>query len=160
MYLKGNFALKKIYAFCLIICSFFIFTACSKSKNNTGVSIGESEINRLENVSMKTEKESYPKHVIEIDIIIENNTDYELNFGEVFYVQVFKDNKWDTISFAKDKDGFIEIANIIPPHDKAKSKVDLSRLDYTIVKGKYRIIKEINNPNSGSSKLSAEFMIE
>lgn len=135
-----------------------ILTSCSTSNLITS-NINESKINAIIDISMHSEKEEYPQSVEEILLIIENNTNGEVTFGEYFTAQIFKDSLWKTIPFTTKGDEFIEISNVISHNSSVNHKINLKRLDYKIQTGKYRIIIKLYKNTGEEELVAAEFTV-
>ena len=86
-----------------------------------------------------------------VKYVIENNTKEDIIYGAEYKLQKYIDGQWNQYNVMID---FIEIAYIVKPNEKYEDEIVLATIFGELDKGKYRIIKKIND-----YKMSAEFEI-
>lgn|GEM_PF-1003514 len=116
--------------------------------------IGDSAVSDASGVTVYTQSGSYPSDTKEIDLYIYNHTGGEIAFGIDWELEVKQGDSWYMIPF-KDGVEWIELAQTVADSETGKITVDLSKLDYSLATGKYRVIKNING-----SYYTAEFTVD
>lgn len=73
---------------------------------------------------------------------IYNRTDEEIYYGVDYEIEVYQDGGWQ--SFDVDA-AWIEIAVVLPANDNNEEAIDWTNIYGKLPKGKYRLIKTVNN---------------
>lgn len=97
--------------------------------------------NHLEGVSMRVL--DHTDHSLTLEFT--NDTENELTYGEYYLLEAFNEENaaWESVAIKNDV-GFIDIAYIIESNGISRNSVDLATIYGNLLKGKYRIVKEIN----------------
>lgn len=77
-------------------------------------------------------------------LIIKNNSDKEIHFGEGFTIEKFNNKKWLKLKTREDT-FFNLIDNIVEKKSTAEQQISWDWIYGTLKPGKYRLVKEINN---------------
>lgn len=100
-------------------------------------------------VTLSLLQESYPVGVQKITLVIDNQSDEEICYGEHFSCQRFVDGTWQDVPF-KDRTGFHDMAYGLQADSVWTLGLDIGLLDQTLEEGLYRLIgQEIDYRDSG-----------
>ncbi len=92
-----------------------------------------------EDITMKTEKNTYELGTKEIKVDITNNSKKEVYYGLEYGIEKFENNKWVKVPF-KEEQLFIQIAYLLGPEETKSQIISLSNLQ-ELTAGKYRVVK-------------------
>ncbi|MBR5779246.1 MAG: serpin family protein [Clostridia bacterium] len=144
--------MKKLLA--MLLCAVMLLTACQTATENQS----ESQIldeSRPENDNKKADMQiSYATAVsikslaiteangkVTLDVLWKNDTDYEVIYGEMFWVERNVDGKWVSCDDGEEN-AFIEIARVLVPRSEHTKKYNVSNY-YDVTKlGDYRLMTE------------------
>lgn len=105
----------------------------------------------------KCQDENYTTSTNEIALTIENIGSANIEFGSTCIVEKFEDGAWYVIPFV-DNIGFDMILNVLQPQKNREIKFNVEVLDYKLIQGKYRVVKEFTSEGN-SMVAAAEFNI-
>lgn len=131
--------MKKIYIFSIAI---IILILCGCSINRLNVSDLEPSniVVDYDNIKATVQEGIIKSSKENINLVLENKTEYEYSYGVDFELEVELDNKWYKIPFDK-KPEFIEIAVILKGNGESNEEIELSKYFSNLPDGKYRIVK-------------------
>lgn len=131
--------MKKIYIFSIAI---LILTLCGCSINSLNVSDLEPSniVVDYDNIKATVQEGTIKSSKENINLVLENKTEYEYSYGVDFELEIELDNKWYKIPF-DEKPEFIEIALILKGNDESNEEIELSKYFSNLPDGKYRIVK-------------------
>lgn len=111
-----------------------------------------SMLNVNKNITMRTERGSYPAGVKTLNVIIANSTDETVDYGAPYLIEKEHDDGW----YRADMEdiAWIMIAYILAPGETQTHEISFEILDDPLDPGEYRIIKTI-----GGQLYSAHFSI-
>lgn len=110
------------------------------------------QINQNTLISMKMEYDSYPYGTEKANILISNNTDSELGFGDIEIYEKLVDGAWHTIY----QDYFSgDVLYIVKGNSTLSYEIIMPLYIMDLEAGTYRIIKKL-----GDEYFSAEFSVE
>jgi hypothetical protein len=138
---------------CLTACSDKIVNVKELKPSAHGELLSEMQI-----AEMKLEKQSYDKKPEELKLRIKNVGDSILTFGVGYRIEINKDNSWYEVPF-KDNIGFTLQAVNLKPSERYEQTIGFEILDFEMVPGKYRVLKEVN-AGEKQLTLSAAFEIK
>lgn len=96
-----------------------------------------------------------------ISIIITNNNENDLSYGEEFKIQKNINGKWKDLDYASDKLYWNTIALITNGKSQTSKKLDIEHYYGKLDNGTYRVVKSVFNGNGGEVEIySDEFEIE
>lgn len=103
-------------------------------------------INPDSNIIVSTDKKAYPVGTASVLMNIENRTDERIGYGTDYQIEIFHDGNWYQVPY-RDDVFFTLIYKYLGPHRKDRTDVSVSTdaLKFSLQKGRYRIVKEINN---------------
>ena len=135
----------------------FLFCCCNKTTKQENFF---NEV-KLENISGKSpvifncdtakvgvyieiEKQEIPISVDTLEVVIINNTDNTIEFGDVYFIEKYDGDKWDRITLDKDTLGNIIIYNLVGyslnPNTFVRRTYNLIKCAYSYREGEYRIV--------------------
>ncbi len=144
--------MKKILA--MLLCAVMLLTACQTATENQS----ESQIldeSQPENDNKKADMQiSYATAVsiqslaiteangkVTLDVLWKNDTDYEVIYGEMFWVERNVDGKW-TVCEQGESNAFHSIAIVLEPRSEHKKKYNVSNYYDVSKPGDYRLMTE------------------
>lgn len=96
-----------------------------------------------------------------ISIIITNNNENMLSYGEEFKIQKKINEEWKDLDYASDKLYWNTIALVTKGNSQSTKKLDIEHYYGELDNGTYRVVKPIFNGNGGEVEIySDEFEIE
>ena len=111
-------------------------------------------------VRMYAEKNQYPSDVSKINVSWENETDKELIFGDMFYIQKLDGEEWKTIEV---KVTDLSIGYRVAPYSEVKHSYNMRVYSNKLEKGTYRIATDFgiinNTDNKHYYKLTRNFNV-
>lgn len=121
------------------------------------------DVNELDNVTMEAKEEGLTP--TRITVVLENNSDIDLQYGEFFILEKKFNQKWYEVPVTLEGDyGFNDIAYALPVGERVEVEIDLEWLYGSIESGQYRIIKDVlefkDTGDYYKHYLAAEFTIE
>lgn len=143
--------MKKLLA--MLLCAVMLLTACQTTENQSESQ--SSDESRPENDNKKADMQiSYATAVsiqslaiteangkVTLDVLWKNDTDYEVIYGEMFWVARNADGKWVSCDDGEEN-AFIEIARVLEPRSEHTKKYNVSNY-YDVSKlGDYRLMTE------------------
>lgn len=115
-----------------------------------------------EGISMSVDRDSVSANGALITLL--NETDKDIQYGEQYYLQVYKDGKWFDVPYIIEDFGFHDIAYLLGKDNPRNLIVDWKWLYGSLEPGEYRIIKDITDFRDTGEydvyTLAAEFTIE
>lgn len=97
-----------------------------------------------------------------IEVKIINHSDADIEYGEVYYIEKWEDDKWNRLALDKDTLGRAIAFNLIgyslTPNASAKKTCNLLKCAYRYSAGKYRIVIPYIQ-NGIDMTMSSEFML-
>ncbi len=156
--------MKRAVQILALLFSVLFLSACA-GKRLGDSSVDVRRLNTFDGISVYTEQSEYPVGTKEIQLNIENNSEYEASYVPYFILEVEMEDTWKELPFQSGEEFFEEIAYLLPPGKKAQEVIDLDRFDFKWKPGKYRIVKTIyvNNGSTGNAGdyylFSAEFTL-
>ena len=144
--------MKKLLA--MLLCAVMLLTACQTATENQSESqiLDESrpendndkadmQINYATAVSIRSLAITEANGKVTLDVLWKNDTDYEVIYGEMFWVQRNADGKWVSCDDGEEN-AFIEIARVLVPRSEHTKKYNVSNY-YDVTKlGDYRLMTE------------------
>lgn len=106
-----------------------------------------SAVNQNPDIILRTDRKSYAAGTTSAQLIIENRSaDRGLTYGVDYQIEVLKNGTWYQVPFRDDVQ-FILIAAIHDPGKTYRTELSFSDdlLKFPLIRGKYRIVKEIND---------------
>lgn len=133
--------MKKIYIFSIAIV-ILIFTLYGCSMNHLNVSDLEPSniVVDYDNIKATVQEGTIKSSKENINLVIENKTEYEYSYGVDFELEIELDNKWYKIPFDENSE-FIEIALILKGNEESNEEIELSKFFSNLPDGKYRVVK-------------------
>ena len=126
----------------------FVMVSCSEAEGD---------------VFIATEYASYGLYTETINIILTNNTRYEMIYGQGFSIEKCDGGtEWEEVPL---REGYIfqDIAFNLQPNSSSTQEIDLSRLEGHLEPGQYRVVKNIvrtvDTPTQERFLFYAEFHI-
>ena len=118
----------------------------------------DSTKNKSEDITFNIKKETLTKDGA--TFIIKNNTDKSYYYGENYTLERKESNKWTTLKL-KDDIAWIDIIYNLEEKEETEIKVTWSDIYGILSKGKYRVVKNLNEvKESNTKKIYAEFEIK
>lgn len=127
----------------LIIISIFIILISIGLINKNSIKISESQYIYLEkqnNLYLEIDKNSITNTSLKYKIY--NNTNKELYYGVNYEIEFLQNDKWKKYNILS---SWIDLAVILKPNSTNEEKVEWKDTYGKLSKGKYRIIKNVNN---------------
>lgn len=75
---------------------------------------------------------------------IKNNNNFEIEYGEDFYIEILKDNTWYRVN---NGDSWVAISYTLLPDDEKKISVSINS---KLKSGNYRVVKFVNVPTKNA----------
>ena len=164
----------KIWRIALTMAAVLSSVSCSSERNRTYERI-DTGVNDCADVQMtpindtaksgvyiEVEKQGMPVSADAIEVKIVNNTDADIEFGDVYYIEKWEADKWSRLTLDKDTLGRAIAFNLIgyslTPNAFMKKKYNLLKCAYRYSAGKYRIVIPYVK-NGIDMKMSSEFML-
>lgn len=166
--------MKKILCFITVLLMTAVLFGCnnasqSQSSNTTDKpnsaqteATDATAVNELNDVTVKTEKSSYPGNVEKIKVIFNNKSDIEYNYGESFTLEKKIDGKWTNVPF-KNGYTFNSVAYVLKPNGTREIEYPINQLTGDLESGDYRILTDVQKDNTNSYNsylMTAEFTIK
>lgn len=143
--------MKRIWLFIGAIAAVLALAACSVL---TPSSFGEIPLSGT--VRMDTQFPVYAKDIGTIQIALYNGTEETLEFGSRWQMEVYKNGTWMRIPF-RENTAFHDLLYILSPGSTHVFTVHTGSLDYTLSKGTYRIVKQMEGDFGAA--YAAEFTV-
>lgn len=99
-------------------------------------------VNQGDEISMRTEQETYDQYTDSINLILENHTEYEASFGMEIQLEILEEGKWYQV-FPKEELSWIEIAMILPGKSETQTVASLAAFRGELEPGHYRLVKTV-----------------
>lgn len=120
------------------------------------------EVNNLEGVSMEVLEHTVSP--TNLRVVMNNNSDKYLVYGEEFSVERKMNNEWHELPIENENYGFTDIGYDLNPGIRIEEEINISFLYDQLEPGEYRVIKsvlEVREPGDYDEYyLTAEFSIE
>ena len=129
--------------------------------NNTKNEVSEEMDYSIDTNQVKIEVDKTTITPTSISIIITNNNENQLSYGEEFKIQKNINGKWKDLDYASDKLYWNTIALITKGGSQTTKKLDIEHYYGKLDNGTYRVVKSVFNGNGGEANIySDEFEIE
>lgn len=119
-------------------------------------------VNQGDEISMRTEQETYEQYTDSINLILENHTEYEASFGMEIRLEILEEGKWYQV-FPKEELSWIEIAMILPEKSETQTVASLAAFHGILEVGHYRLVKTVHLYKENLTEayvVAAEFDVE
>jgi hypothetical protein len=109
-------------------------------------------------IEMKVEESIYDVNTTQVRLFINNIGDSFLHTGTPYQIEMFKEDSWYKVPF-KEGRGFTMVGIVLKPGRVYEATIGLEALDFNIIQGKYRVLKEFS-ADGKQITLSSEFHIK
>ena len=140
--------MKKLLA--MLLCAVILLTACQTATENQSEAPSETEndnkkadmqISYATAVSIQSLAITEANGKVTLDVLWKNDTDYEVIYGEAFWVSRNADGKWVSCDDGEEN-AFIEIARVLEPRSEHTKKYNVSDYYDVMELGDYRLMTE------------------
>ncbi|TGA96647.1 hypothetical protein E4665_14660 [Sporolactobacillus shoreae] len=157
--------MKQIIGSILLTVAVMILSGCGHSLLNPSPNIASSgkggsepEYSKLKLTDYKTDKMNQNANIVltvgtkfiptgstSITVTIENKTNHKIGYGALYQIETMENGKWYQLPFRKDVSFSLIYKNLNPlQSDRAMVSITTDTLQFPLKKGKYRIVKEID----------------
>ena len=142
-----------LFVFILIGCSTNNLSDDSNNIENLGEeSEFEENVNELEDVSIKLNKDTYQSEDDNFEITVINNSEEEVSYGVDYLLEFKKDEIWYEVE-PEEEPGFVLILMTLPPGSEDTDEINLDFYE-PLEEGKYRVVRHIEE-----EPMTAEFEV-
>lgn len=134
----------------MLLCAVLLFSACQtetgpydQSDERFQPETADITVNAFEGVTLTGKEITVNGDEVRLEAIWKNDTDYEVLYGEVFFVQKYVDGKW-TVCDSGESNAFHSIAISLEPRSEHTKSYGVSNYYKIDEIGKYRLVTEFN----------------